>query len=200
MKCGNKIAICLIFLLFMLIFIPGCAKEYSYERGPAPDTTGLPIPEPDPDTITPPVIGFPSCVSCDASIPLDPEKWQFRNEGAFICGNVTRAVIAPDRIAFTFWGPSACSADSGLIVTVIMGTALKEDIKDLYAQQVSVLYYDNITPSDIFKAPSSGTFSLHIDQYNHADASATGTFSGPVFAMDGRQTLVEEGKFRIVFR
>ena len=199
MESGYKKVSVIICLWVAISIHPGCSKEYSYERGPAADTT-QPLPEPEPDTVIQPVVGFPACAFCDVSIPVGDEKWQFKNEGAFVCGNVTRAVIAPDRTAFTFWGTSACSPDSGLIITVIMASALDKDKTDLYAQQVSVLYYDNITPSDVFKAPSTGTFGLHIDQYTHADAFASGTFSGPAFTMDGRRTMIEEGRFRIFFR
>lgn len=200
MESGYKTATFIICLWLASIIQPGCAKEYSYERGPGPDTSRQPLPDPEPDTSNDPVVSFPPCSFCDVSVPVGDEKWQFKNEGAFVCGNVTRAVIAPDRNAFTFWGTSACSPDSGLIITVIMGSALDHDKTNAYAQQVSALYYDNITPSDVFHAPSTGSFNLKIDQYNHSQASASGTFSGPAFTMDGRTTVIEDGRFRIVFR
>jgi hypothetical protein len=136
---------------------------------------------------------------CDPAAPAADMTWSFRNEGAYVCGTVTRAVIAPDRIAFTFWGTSACSQDSGLIVTVMMASPLDMDKSNTAAQKVSVLYYDNITPSDVFIALSNSGFNLVIEHYDHASATASGTFSGFVDTEDGRRTKVEEGRFRFRF-
>jgi hypothetical protein len=194
-----------LYLFFICCFITllwsasGCAKDYSYEGGPplplANDTTN------GKDTVYKPLIPFPSCTSCQASNSLALSQWHFKNERTFLCGSVTGAVITPERNAFTFFGPSACSSDTGIIVTAYFANhTLNSDKKDIAPERVSFEYYDNTTNSKIISSWLPHPFSLTIQEYKHDTRIATGTFSGYAFNEQGDSTLVQSGAFKIQFQ
>src|SRR5882724_966529 len=93
----------------------GCIKEYSYERQMI-DTLSTIDSIPD-DTTAEPLI-FSHCPGCDGQDNFLLSTWNFKYDTSFICGNITRAINSPDHSAFTFFGPSACSLDTGIIMTV----------------------------------------------------------------------------------
>ncbi len=186
---------CAFFLLCLeLAGFSGCIKEYSYEGGPAQDTTSIQ------DTTPKPAIMFPVCAKCDGINDPLLSTWSFKYDTSFFCGNITRAIIAPDRTGFTFFGPSACSIDTGLVMTVYLGTdVLDRDKSGITSNEVIFEYYDNVTLTDIFMTNKLGTFSLTIDTYEHATGIAKGRFSGYVPAKNGEVVGIIDGKFEIKF-
>lgn len=189
---------CIVFILCTGITgLPGCAKEYSYEGGPAPDTTVVSLP---PDTIIKQPIIFPFCAQCNNTDVLLPSTWNFGYDTALICGNITDAILAPDRIGFTFFGPSSCSIDSGLVMTVYLNAGLPDaDIANIVSNQVIFEYYDNVTQKDIFSTAELGTFSLTIESYVYTTGIAKGSFSGYVPAKNGDIVQIKNGRFQVKF-
>src|SRR5947209_7622391 len=104
----------LVLLVFVFLFT-GCLKEeYSYEGGTVPpvDTTTTNV-----DT-TLPVASVVHCSLCKPNDPVRSMQWHFMYEGvSALCGPVTKAVLSPEKNAMTFFGPSACTIDTGLIMT-----------------------------------------------------------------------------------
>ena len=176
----------------------GCAKEYSYEGGPLIDIPADTIPVTD-TTVTA-GMQFPFCPGCktqnDTSL-----FWNFKFDTSLLCGNVTNAVITPERDGFTFFGPSTCSIDTGLVMTVFLNSAnaLVEDKTNIMTNSVSLQYYDNTTHTDIFisRRPS---ISFAIDSYNHSSGIAKGKFSGIVKTKDSTPVAIMAGNFAIQFK
>jgi hypothetical protein len=106
-------------LCLQFVTFTGCVKEYSYEGDPTPDTT-LP-----PHTVKP-MINFPACNSCNTVNNFELSTWSLKYQGSILCGSITNAIVATDKTAFTFFGPSACSTDTGLVMTVF----LEHDVLD----------------------------------------------------------------------
>ena len=116
------------------------------------------------------------------------------------CGGVVNAIITPDRKAFTFFGPSTCSSDSGLIMTVYsLNTSLDKDKTDITTERVLFEYYDNIAPSDMFLSKPIPGFTFTIEKYDHQSAIATGRFSGTVYTKKDEPVYIKDGKFKIKF-
>lgn len=179
------------FLFLFFLLITGCKKEYSYEGGDAPDmvrdTTSSPI-------ITAPWV-CPSCVGQDTWIE---DRWSFFNQENFFCGEIDTSVVNPERTAFTFFGPSACSADSGMIVSVFLnGRVLNSNQSHIVTERAVFYYYDNIGQTHPLISRSGIPFTVIIESYNHQTRLAHGTFSGPVFRPDGSGTAIASGKFKV---
>ena len=189
-----------IFILYLqLPGLSGCVKEYSYEGGP----TGNTLPVNDtitiPDTIRP-QISFPFCSGCRGMDDFILSKWSFKHDTSLLCGTVTDAVITPERNGFTFFGPSACSADTGLVMTVFLNAdALNRDRSNITTNLVTFQYYDNTTFSDIFNS-GLRSVSFTIDNYVHATGIAKGRFTGTVRTKDSTAAAIADGKFEIKFR
>src|SRR5688572_1671071 len=88
-----------------------CSKEFSYERNPLepvnPDTVML--------TKT-----IPGCSVCNSVNSTVLKRWSFTQKNSLHCGVVDTAIITPNRNAFTFFGPSSCSSDTGLVITAYL--------------------------------------------------------------------------------
>jgi hypothetical protein len=180
-------------LFLTTLFIISCKKEFSFEGTrpyvPAPVDTIKPILPPAPWIC-------PSCIGKDVQIE---KKWSLFIDGAFFCGDVdTAIVIAPDRSGFTFFGPSSCSVDSGLVFTVFLnGEFLNKDIRNLVTQNVSFFYYDKIGQTIAYASRRDIPFSFAIESYVHQTRTATGNFSGPVTKANGAIGYINSGKFKI---
>ena len=190
-KCFHIIGI--IFILYIQIFCyTGCAKEYSYEGGPFIDT----IPQQDTTAVS---HGFPFCTLCSGNA-ANNLFWNFQYNNTLLCGSITNSVITPERDGFTFFGPSACSGDTGLVMTVFLDPdALNEDKYNITTNNASLEYYDNTTLSDIFTS-THHSISFTIDSYIHSTGIARGTFKGAVTLKSGTQLMVTSGKFAIQFK
>lgn len=177
--------------------LQSCTKEYSYEGGLPVDT----IPAPIHDTVpTPGNTFFPSCDACAPGNNSATLYWSFKYDAAFLCGSVTNSVITPERNGFTFFGPSTCSLDTGLIMTVFLDNdALNMDKANIITDHASLEYYDNTTTSDVFIS-TRHLISFTIASYVHNTGIATGTFNGLVKRRDSTLAPITNGKFTIQFR
>jgi hypothetical protein len=197
-KSGCKYNIAFLFLILLLIV--GCEKEYSYEGGTSVPTTPVtPIDStqstgsqnPDPGALAP-------CFSCIASDTLKLSEWSFKTGNSLLCGTVDTAFILDlERSSFTFFGPSSCAGDSGLIFSVYLDpNALKRDTTNLDASY-AVFYYYHTNQPYVLTSHADQSFKLTITSYVHSTRVAIGTFSGYGYREDGRAVNVAEGKFKI---
>jgi hypothetical protein len=188
---------CLSAIIFALIYTPGCSKEYSYEGGVPTPAIAPTIPA-KPDSTKKPSIEFPICKYCQDKPDLPISTWSFKIDKNLFCGNVTRAVITRERNAFTFFGPSSCSGDTGLIMTVyLMPDVLKSDKQNVTGKQVSFEYYDRNNSTKIFKSWIPQAFSFVVEQYNHQASTATGRFSGNAYTEKGDTLVISNGRFHV---
>ncbi len=173
-----------------------CSKEYSYEGGLPVDTIPIPIN----DTIVKPVNNFPFCPGCNSINTSAALFWSFRYDTSLLCGSITNSVITPDRNGFTFFGPSTCSLDTGLIMTVFLDPdSLNMDRLNITTSNASLEYYDNTTLSDMFIS-NRHLLSFTIESYVHNSGIAKGTFTGMVKNKDSTLTPISNGKFTIQFK
>jgi hypothetical protein len=170
----------------------GCAKEYSYESGPQ-DTTKIP----DSIPTSPPLLA--SCLLCANSNTVQDSSWSFKLEGASLCGFPDKAIITLERSTFTFFGPSACSGDSGFVASVYLNEPLNSDKTNIAAGRVTFYYYDGVTPSYVLMSRNSDVFSFTIESYVHQTRIATGRFQGNAYTENGIRKAIERGKFKIRF-
>jgi hypothetical protein len=154
------------------------------------------------DSIPLPLKEFPTCSLCIAGEGLKLSKWNFKTGNSFLCGvvNGAGAGIDPEKKAFTFFGPSACSIDTGLVMTVYLPIALDRDRFDITTNKVAFFYYDNNAPKDIFISLPATPFILTLESFIYSTGIATGTFGGTVFKPNGAMAYISEGKFKIKFR
>lgn len=182
-------------IIHLFVSGTGCSKEYSCEscniNSPA---DSLPIPA------TPPVSSeLPVCPSCNSyPDPVELNQWSLKAQQSQACGIIDTAIINPERTAFTFYGPSACSADTGMVLTVYMeNRVLNQDISNLTINRSSFYFYDRVTPSDIYMSRQTVAFPIHIDRYDHQTKIMTGSFSGTVFRGNGSPASISNGKFKV---
>ena len=184
-------------LLMQLANFSGCVKEYSFEGSPFDTIPTDSIPD---DTATNKLI-FPYCTGCDGKDDYIFDSWNFKYDTSFFCGSITRGIIEPEhRMAFTFFGPSSCSADTGLIMTVYLDVPLNADVSNITVHHVIFQYYNNLdTQQDIFVSSDLRPFTLFIEQYTQSTGIIKGSFSG--FVDTDRNTVVEikNGKFVVHF-
>lgn len=180
---------CCFFVFVILHF--GCAKEFSFERDGSPVVR---------DTIPVPVVvnEFPFCAACVTNTGTGLSEWSFKSRNSVLCGKADTAIINPDRNAFTFFGPSSCSGDTGIVVSVYLeGNVLNRDITNITTNHNAFYYYDRVTPSYIYMNPISSFFWVTIASYNHQTKIATGTFQGYVIRTNGTGTNIESGRFTV---
>ena len=180
-------------LLLSAINYIGCSKEYSYEGGSV-NITHDSLPPP------PPVIHeLPLCSLCAAyPDPLELNQWSLKAGNSSACGILDTAIINLERTAFTFFGPSACSRDTGLVMTVyVENETLNHDITNLSINRVAFYYYDRVTPSYIYMSGHNIAFSVQIDSYKHQTRILTGSFRGSVLRTNGNASSITEGRFKI---
>lgn len=175
--------------MFYLV-ITGCKKEYSCENCNANiivsrDSVITPAPKPW------------ICAACTGADNYIESKWSFYNDQSFYCGKIDTAICIPDRDAFTFFGPYACSKDSGFVITIsIQPHFLNKDIYNLTTYDVGCYYYDNIGRTHPFISQRGYTFTVNIDSYIHQTRMMTGRFGGIVFKPNGDATSIS-GKFKV---
>lgn len=181
-----------IIILLTIVFGAGCAKEYSFEgsdaRPPGRDTTV------GGGNINPPGI-CPACVGNDSQIE---NKWSLYFSNRLFCGIIDTAIATPERTGFTFFGPSACSADSGMVITVnLNGVKLDHDITSLTTNRAGFYYYDNVTPSYMLITEPGQPFTVVLDSYEHTTKMMRGKFSGFAKTANGGSAYLSEGKFKV---
>lgn len=186
--CKLLIGVLLVFAAIGLFLLPvGCVKEYSFEKKPV-DTL----------TIVNPSRPVASCAKCTSNTIAD-STWQFNFEGATYCGQVEKAIILLERTAFTFFGTSACSSDSGFVATVYLDEPLVVDKTNVKAR-LACYYYDNVNASFMFMSPPGQRLQMNITNYNGQTGVASGTFSGFVELNNGSRREIKNGQFRIRFQ
>jgi hypothetical protein len=181
-------------LSLLLLQTAGCKKEYSFEGGDLivqKDSILLP---------TVPVNNIPGCTTCSIADELLLGKWNFKTGNAFLCGSVTAAGMIAEKTAFTFFGPSACSNDTGLVMTIYLPVSLDRDRFNIPISKAAFYYYDNNSTRDILISLQTAPFSATIKSFIFDTGIATGTFSGTVFKANGDTTFVTEGNYKIKLR
>src|SRR6476646_7733927 len=186
-----------LFLFFLLTILllqnTRCAKEYSFE-GAKTDTlstvTG--------DTVTSQTpTPYLQCSLCNPSDPIVLGHWSFKTGNEYQCGTFTNSGFfnGQSKTDFTFFGPSACSVDTGIVVSVYLPVALDRDQYNLTTQQTAFYYYDHNAPADIFQSRHTAVFSVTVQSFIDATRIVTGTFGGTVFAANGDTAQISEGQF-----
>jgi hypothetical protein len=178
------------FPLLLLILISGCEKEYSYEGGDVViiiDTVPIPIPGNG-------AWICPACIGQDTAIE---SRWSFHNDSILICGIIDTAIVNPERTAFTFFGPSSCSIDTGMVISVFLDIELNKDQYNLTSEYGAFFYYDNVGQTDIYISHRDSPFIVTIESYIHQTRTATGSFKGPVYRTDGAGSYISSGKFKV---
>lgn len=193
-------------LLFSLLSLPllmmqnsGCAKEYSYEGG---DSL---IHHPPVDTLPSggPLGEFPVCALCNQQDGTPLGTWNFKEGGSYLCGSTTNSGFMGgyDRTQFTFFGPSACSIDTGIVVSVFLPAPLDRNLQNISTDKTAFYYYDHHSAYDIFdNDPMRATFTVTVQSYVYATGVTTGTFSGTVFRPNGDSTHISEGRFKVIVK
>lgn len=173
--------------------LPGCIKEYSYEGGTLPPIiidTLLPPPPP----VTP---DFLACDSCEGRDKFEENRWSFKAGNSFVCGIIDTAIVDSDRRAFTFFGPSACSMDTSMAVSVYLESyKLDKSQQGLVIPRIA-FYFNKFGMSDHLLINRTGTpFIVTIDSYDHNTKMTIGTYTGNAYKPDGN-TLLVQGKFMV---
>jgi hypothetical protein len=179
-------------LLLVVLFSTGsCLKDYSFER------TASPSPVND-DPLPPPEMILPTCRQCLVQATEGIAKWSFKTGSFVLCGNLTRGIVSPERTGFTFFGPSLCSADSGLIITAYLppGVKLDSDQQNINTNRCIFQYYEKGKPDILISKPTPG-FLLVIDSYNHQTGIAAGRFNGLSYTAGNRVASITDGKFQV---
>jgi hypothetical protein len=168
-----------------------CTKEYSFEGGGMNvrvDTLPVPVP----------VITDPVCPACINNTASGLSEWTFKSANWKLCGRADTAIALGNRTAFTFFGPSTCSSDTGMVITVYLDNdTLNRDKQNLHIDRAAFYCYDRVTPTYIFMSQNSNTFSVTIDNYHHATGIVTGTFGGTVFRTNGAAASINSGRFKV---
>jgi hypothetical protein len=179
-------------VILLSVFIAlSCRKEYSFEGGAVPviDTTPPP----------PPFSEFPICAACSTVNGQSAGQWSFQAAGAVFCGRFDTAVVSPSRTAFTFFGPSSCSPDTGMILAIMLepGDTLNRNHTGLYTFRNAFYYYDRPGSTDIFRNRSQIPFPVTITSYDHSTRIARGSFAANVIRANGGSASVHAGQFAV---
>ena len=180
-----------------------CAKEYSNEGGDTAMVTNLPIMPLD--SIMPPqdtAKVFSSCAKCDTAADLKVGNWDFKTGSSYACGDVTNSGFFSGNTQkdITLFGPSACSADTGIVVSAFFSVPLDQDRYNLTTTQNEFYYYDNNAPKDIFSSQPEKVFSVTLESFIYSTHIATGKFSGTVFKANGDTVYIRDGKFKVYIK
>jgi hypothetical protein len=191
----------LLLLMSPVLFLQntGCQKEYSFEgagsTGYIQDTLGA---------MGGPVAGeFTKCNLCDPSAELAIGEWSFRTGNSFLCGGVTNSGFfnGYSRKDITFFGPSACSVDTGIVLSIYnLASPLNGNQSNISCDQVTFYYYDHNASKDILSSSLDKPFTATIITYVNSTQIATGTFSGTVLKANGDTAIIKDGKFKVLIK
>ena len=186
-----------ILLSFLGIHQTSCSKDYSYERE---DTTKK-IPQPKKDSLpTPPLPVLSSCPLCKTTDSLKLGSWNFKNNRSYFCGGITDAGFIGTNTTLTFFGPSACSIDTGIVMTVFLPFAFNANKFNVETDKVAFYYYDHRGNTDMFIKLPPLPFSVTIQSYFTATGITTGTFKGAVYKPNGDTTYISDGRFKVTLK
>jgi hypothetical protein len=178
-----------------------CIKEYSYEGGPTDTLDTIPVIDtllPDSADTSAPIV-FKYCDACNGQSGYILGTWNFKYDTSIFCGSITRAIISVEKTAFTFFGPSACSLDTGLIMSVYLNEPLIADAENITSPHAYFQYYNNKGTQNIFESSDSIPIILTIEKYTHSTGIATGHFSGLAKSDRNTKVKIRDGKFMIQF-
>ena len=167
--------------------VSSCQRELYFETAPST----LPV-----DTSVSAEHQLPVCNYCIGQDFYSENRWSMRADTTFLCGEIDTAIISLSREVFTLFGPSACSLDTGLILTVYPPVPLKRDTTNMRIDKVTFSYYKTGAPY-IFSSRNTSPFSLTILDYQHQSRIATGTFEGFVYRQNGLSAYINAAKFRV---
>lgn len=174
--------------------LSGCAKEYSYEGGLLPDTSSIIA-----DTNHISNFNLPACNFCKVdTFGTAVDTWTLDVNTTKTCGRFTRTVLAPDKDAFTFFGPSACSIDSGLILNSFWSPLVfNQDYTNISTQRSAFYYYDNIGNKYVLQEKLGTPFTIVIEKFTYLTGIATGYCFGDVITSTGETVPVKKIRFTI---
>ena len=186
----------LFFILpLFLVQNTGCYKEYSFE--------GVDTPRNQKDTVSPAPVAivreFPECSFCSSESNLSVGQWSFSAGNSFLCGRTTNSGFFSGytKMDFTFFGPSACSVDTGLVVSAYLSVALDQDMFNVTSFSAAFYYYDHHAPKDIFISLPPEPFSVTVDSFIYETGIATGSFKGTVYKANGDTATITDGRFKV---
>jgi len=172
-----------VIFIFPIFLFSNCAKEFSYES-----TTTTP----DSIVVNTPWV-CPDCIGHDEQIL---SRWSFHHENILKCGMIDTARVNPERTAFTFFGPSACSSDTGIIISAYLdGNVLNKDLFNISTQNGAFYFYDNVGQTTILIS-NSANFNVTVESYIHQTRVITGKFSGLANYSNGSSSYISSGKFK----
>jgi hypothetical protein len=180
-------------LAILFLHHTACSKEYSFERA---DLETIPTDTVD-TTISQPPITFPQCPLCNPSDSFTIGHWSFKTGNVYLCGSFTDAGFFGgfSKTAFTFFGPSACSIDTGIVVSVYLPVPLDRDRYNVNTTKTAFYYYDHNATKDIFISFPTSVFSVTVQSFIYATNIVTGTFNGTVFKANGDTAYITDGQF-----
>jgi len=179
----------------LLLQNTGCYKEYSIE---GKDTTRIIR-----DTASPGPVGivkaFPDCLLCNPGNDISIGHWSFKTGNSFLCGGATNPgfIGGNSKKDFTVFGPSACSVDTGLVLSVYLDVPLDQDRFNLSTDRTAFYYYDNNAPKDILMSWPTAPFVITVQSFIYNTGIATGSFRGTVFKPNGDTATIIDGKFKV---
>jgi len=186
-----KLMLTVLALLTVWLSQVGCAKEYSFEGA---DTVTATININPGNTAIVPVSNCPGCKQQET---LAIGQWNFIAGNHYYCGVTENAGFIGTNVTFTLFGPSTCSPDSGLVMTVYMPVPLAENTFNLAARHAAFYYYDHNGPADMYISRADGLFAVQLTSYLYDTRIATGTFAGNVYTPGGDTVYVEKGNFKV---
>ncbi len=187
----KKYLVAFVFLCQLLFQDTGCQKEFTHNGIDSTNAGGDSAIVPPPPVVN----DFPPCALCNSADTITLSHWSFKKSNSFFCGVINSADFSANRTAFTFFGPSACSADTGLVVTIYLPEVFDSDKFNITTTSIDFLYYDRFGTKDIFLSLPERLFTVNIESYIYSTGIATGTFRGFVFKANGDTTFLDEGNF-----
>lgn len=186
----------------LLLQNTGCQKDYSYEGG---DTVAV-IRNPGMDSLPAPSPGsakfLPDCSLCHPADDLTVGTWSFETGSSYACGGTTNSGFfgGYSKMDITFFGPSSCSIDTGLVMSVFLPVPLDQNRSNIVADKAAFYYYDNNAPKDIFDSQTERPFTITVASFNMSTGIAEGTFSGTVFKANGDTAVIKNGRYKVLIK
>ena len=200
----------LYYFLFAFLVMPmlllqstGCEKDYSYEGGDTLTVIRNPVdPVPDSLLIADTAKVLPDCSLCHPYDDLAIGTWSFKIGSSYVCGGTTNSGFfgGYSKMDITFFGPSACSVDTGLVMSIFLPVALDRDYSSITSSRAVFYYYDNNSANDIFDSQFEKPFTVTIESFKISTGIATGTFSGTVFKPNGDTAVVRDGRYKVTIK
>ena len=85
---------------------------------------------------------------------------------------VDKAGFVGTNTVFTFFGPSACSIDTGMVLSFYLLVPFDQDRFDVLTSNTSFHYYDHHAPKDIFIRHPPTPFWVNIESYIYSTGIA----------------------------